>query len=70
MAHNASDLIVEFIAAMKHGFGLGDILSTILLPNHGQANKYLAGSGKKRVPEKLLIWTEKIFFLLRNRVDF
>lgn len=68
VAHNASDLIVEFIAAMKHGFGLGDILSTIhIYPTMAEANKYLAGNWKKaRVPEKLLIWTEKFFSWLRG----
>lgn len=53
---NASDLILEFISAMKHGFGLNAILGTIHpYPSMGEANKYLAGNWKKaRKPEKVL----------------
>lgn len=46
---HASDLLLEFIAAMKHGFGLNEILGTIhIYPTMGEANKYLAGNWKKR----------------------
>ncbi len=53
---NGSDLLLEFIAAMKHGFGLNAILGTIHpYPTMGEANKYLAGNWKKaRKPENVL----------------
>ncbi|MCR9204358.1 MAG: FAD-dependent oxidoreductase [Halobacteriovoraceae bacterium] len=53
---NGSDLILEFIAAMKHGFGLNAILGTIHpYPTMGEANKYAAGMWKKaRKPEGVL----------------
>lgn len=59
--HHAADAIVEFIAAMKHGFGLNAILGTIhIYPTMSEANKYLAGNWKKaRKPEKLLAILEK-----------
>lgn len=58
---NASDLILEFISAMKHGFGLNAILGTIHpYPSMGEANKYLAGNWKKaRKPEKVLTYLRK-----------
>lgn len=53
---NASDLILEFITAMKQGHGLNAILGTIHpYPSMGEANKYAAGVWKKaRKPEKVL----------------
>jgi dihydrolipoamide dehydrogenase len=58
---HASDLLIEFISAMKHGFGLNKILGTIhSYPTMGEANKYLAGVWKnERKPEKLLHYVEK-----------
>ena len=58
---HASDLLLEFIAAMKHGYGLNAILGTIhTYPTMGEANKYLAGVWKnKNKPEGLLKWVEK-----------
>lgn len=58
---HASDLLLEFIAAMKHGYGLNAILGTIhTYPTMGEANKYLAGVWKnKNKPEYLLKWVEK-----------
>lgn len=48
VGNHASDLILEFISAMKHGFGLNAILGTIhIYPTMGEANKYLAGNWKK-----------------------
>ena len=42
------DLLVEYVAAMKHGFGLNKILGTIhTYPTLGEANKYAAGVWKK-----------------------
>jgi dihydrolipoamide dehydrogenase len=56
VGQHASDLLLEFIAAMKHGFGLNAILGTIHpYPTMGEANKYAAGMWKKaRKPEFVL----------------
>jgi pyruvate/2-oxoglutarate dehydrogenase complex dihydrolipoamide dehydrogenase (E3) component len=48
VGEHAGDLIVEFIAAMKHGIGLNRILGTIhIYPTFAEANKYAAGVWKK-----------------------
>ena len=59
----ASDIIIEFISAIKHGLGLNKILSTIHpYPSMGEANKYLAGKWKQaHRPEKILRVLEEIF---------
>src|SRR5262249_35276631 len=51
---HAGELIVEFIAAMRHGIGLNKILGTIhIYPTFAEANKYAAGVWKKNhAPEK------------------
>ena len=61
VASNASDMILEFITAMKHSLGLNKILGTIhVYPSMGEANKYAAGVWKKNhAPEKLLSIVEK-----------
>ncbi len=58
---HASDLIAEFILAMKHGLGLNKILGTIhIYPTLAEANKYAAGEWKKaRKPERVLAMVEK-----------
>lgn len=62
VGHHAGELIVEYVAAMKHGFGMNKILGTIhIYPTLAEANKYAAGVWKKNhKPEKLLLWVEKI----------
>jgi pyruvate/2-oxoglutarate dehydrogenase complex dihydrolipoamide dehydrogenase (E3) component len=59
---HAGDLIAEYILAMKHGLGLNKILGTIHpYPTLAEANKMAAGEWKKaHVPEKLLVWIEKL----------
>lgn len=66
VGEHAGDLLVEFVAAMKHGFGLEGILSTIhTYPTLGEANKYAAGVykrstatvGKLAVGKALNDWT-------------
>ena len=48
VGEHAGDSLVEFVAAMKHGFGLEGILSTIhTYPTFGEANKYAAGIYKR-----------------------
>lgn len=64
----ASNLLLEFISAMKHGFGLNKILGTIhIYPTMGEANKYLAGNWKKKqVSEKTLGWLKKFHKFTRS----
>ena len=59
---HAGDLIAEFVAAMRHGFGLNKILGTIhIYPTLAEANKYAAGVWKKaHAPQGLLAWMEKL----------
>ncbi|MCG7989435.1 MAG: dihydrolipoyl dehydrogenase [Candidatus Thiodiazotropha weberae] len=61
VGENAGELIGEFTAAMKHGFGLNKILGTIhIYPTLFEANKYVAGSWKRaHKPEGLLAWVER-----------
>ena len=61
VGENAGELIGEFTAAMKHGFGLNKILGTIhIYPTLFEANKYAAGVWKRaHAPEKLLTWVER-----------
>ena len=58
---HAGDLIAEFVAAMRHGFGLNKILGTIhIYPTLAEANKYAAGVWKKaHAPHGLLRQVEK-----------
>ena len=65
---HASDIIAEYVLAMKHGLGLNKILSTIhIYPTLAEANKYAAGKWKKaHAPEKLLDWVEKYHNWMRN----
>ncbi len=53
---NASEIIPEFVLAMKNGLGLGKILSTIhIYPTFSEAGKYAAGIWRKNnTPESLL----------------
>ena len=45
---HAGDLIAEYVAAMRHNFGLNKILSTIhIYPTLAEANKYVAGNWKR-----------------------
>jgi pyruvate/2-oxoglutarate dehydrogenase complex dihydrolipoamide dehydrogenase (E3) component/uncharacterized membrane protein YdjX (TVP38/TMEM64 family) len=66
VGEHAGDLLVEFVAAMKHGFGLEGILATIhTYPTLGEANKFAAGIykrstatvGKLAVGKALNDWT-------------
>jgi pyruvate/2-oxoglutarate dehydrogenase complex dihydrolipoamide dehydrogenase (E3) component/uncharacterized membrane protein YdjX (TVP38/TMEM64 family) len=59
---HAGDLIAEFVAAMRHGFGLNKILGTIhIYPTMAEANKYAAGAWKKaHAPARVLAALEKL----------
>jgi len=56
VGHHAGDIIVEYVAAMKHGLGLNKILGTIhIYPTLTETNKFVAGNWKKaHVPEKIM----------------
>ncbi len=60
VGYHASELIAEYILAMRHGIGLNKILGTIhIYPTLNEANKYAAGNWKRaHQPEKLLRWVE------------
>jgi pyruvate/2-oxoglutarate dehydrogenase complex dihydrolipoamide dehydrogenase (E3) component len=61
VAHNAGEMLAEFVLAMKHGIGLNKILGTIhAYPTMAEANKYAAGEWKKaHKPERILRWLER-----------
>jgi pyruvate/2-oxoglutarate dehydrogenase complex dihydrolipoamide dehydrogenase (E3) component/uncharacterized membrane protein YdjX (TVP38/TMEM64 family) len=58
---HAGETFIEFVLAMKHGFGLNKILSTVhAYPTLAEANKLAAGVWKKaHAPQKLLHYVEK-----------
>jgi len=59
---HAGDIISEYVAAMKNGFGMNKILGTIhIYPTLAESNKYAAGNWKRsQVTEKTLAWGERI----------
>lgn len=61
VAEHASNLLAEFVLAMKHGLGLNKILGTIhTYPTWSEANKYVAGEWRRRhVSSYLLNWAER-----------
>jgi pyruvate/2-oxoglutarate dehydrogenase complex dihydrolipoamide dehydrogenase (E3) component len=65
---HASDVIVEFITAMKHGIGLNKILGTIhIYPTMAEANKYAAGNWKRaHAPQNVLRWLERYHAWVRG----
>ena len=58
---HASDLLAEYVLAMRHGLGLNKILSTIhTYPTMAEANKYAAGEWKRgHAPKRLLEWARR-----------
>jgi pyruvate/2-oxoglutarate dehydrogenase complex dihydrolipoamide dehydrogenase (E3) component len=68
VGEHAGELIVEFIAAMKHGIGLNKILGTIhIYPTLAEANKYAAGVWKKaHAPEGVLRKLERFHAWMRG----
>jgi pyruvate/2-oxoglutarate dehydrogenase complex dihydrolipoamide dehydrogenase (E3) component/uncharacterized membrane protein YdjX (TVP38/TMEM64 family) len=68
VGEHAGDLIVEYIAAMKHGIGLNKILGTIhIYPTLAEANKYAAGAWKRRhAPQRLLAAAGKFHAWMRG----
>jgi pyruvate/2-oxoglutarate dehydrogenase complex dihydrolipoamide dehydrogenase (E3) component/uncharacterized membrane protein YdjX (TVP38/TMEM64 family) len=61
VAHNAGEMLAEYVLAMKHGIGLNKVLGTIhAYPTMAEANKYAAGEWKKaHKPERVLRWVER-----------
>lgn len=68
---HASDLLAEFVLAMKHGIGLNKILGTIhTYPTWSEANKYAAGEWKRaHVSQWLLKWVESYHAKRRGKAD-
>jgi pyruvate/2-oxoglutarate dehydrogenase complex dihydrolipoamide dehydrogenase (E3) component len=68
VGEHAGELIVEFIAAMKHGIGLNKILGTIhIYPTLSEANKYAAGVWKKaHAPQAVLRRVERLHAWMRG----
>jgi pyruvate/2-oxoglutarate dehydrogenase complex dihydrolipoamide dehydrogenase (E3) component/uncharacterized membrane protein YdjX (TVP38/TMEM64 family) len=68
VAEHAGELIVEFVAAMKHGIGLNKILGTIhVYPTFAEANKYAAGNWKKaHAPQWALRKAERLHAWMRG----
>ncbi len=64
----ASDMLLEFISAMKNNKGLNSILGTIHpYPTMGEANKFSAGEWKKaNAPEKLLDFVKRFHVWSRS----
>ena len=60
VGYHASELLAEYVLAMKHGLGLNRILGTIhSYPTLGEANKFAAGQWKQaHKPERLLRMVE------------
>jgi dihydrolipoamide dehydrogenase len=58
VGNHASDLLAEFVLAMKYNLGLNKVLNTIhIYPTMAEANKYVAGVWKRNhAPKKLLQW--------------
>ena len=68
VGYHASDLITEFVTALKNGHGLNRILGTIhIYPTVSEANKYAAGEWKRaHAPETLLQWVAKFHAWVRG----
>lgn len=62
VGENASEIISEFVLAMKHGLGLNKILSTThVYPTFSEANKYVAGEWKRKHAPKTILKILKIY---------
>ncbi len=59
---HAGDIIAEYVAAMKHGFGMNKILGTIhIYPTLAEANKFAAGNWKRnQTSDTALAWGERL----------
>ncbi|MBC7804006.1 MAG: FAD-dependent oxidoreductase [Candidatus Parcubacteria bacterium] len=68
VGEHAGDLIAEYVAAMRHGFGMNKILGTIhIYPTLAEANKYAAGVWKKaHAPQGVLRMAERFHAWMRG----
>jgi pyruvate/2-oxoglutarate dehydrogenase complex dihydrolipoamide dehydrogenase (E3) component/uncharacterized membrane protein YdjX (TVP38/TMEM64 family) len=62
VGRHASELLAEYVLAMKHGLGLNKILGTIhTYPTWSEANKYAAGEWRRNhQPRALLRWVKRL----------
>ena len=67
VGEHAGDLITEFVAAMRQGYGLNKILGTIhIYPTLAESSKYAAGAWKRaHQPAMLLRWVERYHTWMR-----
>jgi pyruvate/2-oxoglutarate dehydrogenase complex dihydrolipoamide dehydrogenase (E3) component/uncharacterized membrane protein YdjX (TVP38/TMEM64 family) len=65
---HAAEVIVEFILAMKHGLGLGKLLSTIhIYPTFSEANKSVAGRWRRaQVSPRTTAWLARYHRWMRR----
>jgi pyruvate/2-oxoglutarate dehydrogenase complex dihydrolipoamide dehydrogenase (E3) component/uncharacterized membrane protein YdjX (TVP38/TMEM64 family) len=68
VAHEAGELIAEYVLAMKHNLGMNKILGTIhAYPTLMEANKYAAGNWKRaHAPQGVLKWAQRFFAWRRS----
>ncbi len=68
VGEHAGELIVEFIAAMRHGIGLKRLMSTIhIYPTYSEANKYAAGAWRKaNAPQGALAMVQRFHAWMRG----
>jgi pyruvate/2-oxoglutarate dehydrogenase complex dihydrolipoamide dehydrogenase (E3) component len=69
VGEHAGELIAEFVMAMRHGLGLGKILSTVhSYPTFAEANKYAAGAWRRaHLNPRVLAWLERLHEWRRGR---
>jgi len=67
VGYHASELIAEYVLAMKHNIGLNKLLGTIhIYPTYNEANKFAAGEWKRaHVSERLLAFVERFHGWMR-----
>ena len=68
VCEGASEIISEFVLAMKYKLGLNKILATThIYPTFSEANKYVAGEWKRKNKPERLLRILKIFHQMRRR---
>ncbi|HET7633503.1 MAG TPA: pyridine nucleotide-disulfide oxidoreductase, partial [Burkholderiales bacterium] len=68
VGEHASEMIAEFVLAMRHRIGLNKLLGTIhVYPTFSEANKLAAGAWKRaHAPQRLLGWLERYHAWMRR----
>ncbi len=68
VGHHGSEMLTEFVTAIKRNLGLNKVLGTIhIYPTLSEANKFVAGNWKRvHAPEKLLSLVEKYHRWMRK----